>query len=70
MGEVAVDLKHGLRFKPGAIFALQTETEAQLLGLFEETNLLALHAKRVTITVKDMELARQIRGDDCVGSWK
>lgn len=33
------------------------------MSLFEDTNLCAIHAKRVTVTRKDMELARRIRGD-------
>lgn len=35
--------------------------EAYMVGLFEDTNLCALHAKRVTILPKDMQLARRIR---------
>ena len=45
-----------------ALDALQDATEAYLIGLFEDTNLLAIHAKRVTITTKDMQLAQRIRG--------
>jgi histone H3 len=37
--------------------------EAYLVGLFEDCNLLAIHAKRVTILPKDMDLARRIRGE-------
>jgi histone H3 len=43
--------------------ALQEGTEAYLVGLFEDTNLCALHGKRVTILPKDMQLAQRIRGD-------
>jgi len=43
--------------------ALQEAAEAYLVHLFEDTNLLAIHAKRVTIMQKDMQLARRIRGD-------
>ncbi len=43
--------------------ALQEATEAYLVGLFEDANLCAIHAKRVTIMKKDIELARRIRGD-------
>ena len=45
-----------------AILALQEASEAHLVGLFEDCNLCALHAKRVTIMPKDMQLARRIRG--------
>ncbi|KAJ9591003.1 hypothetical protein L9F63_027789, partial [Diploptera punctata] len=42
-------------------------SEAYLVGLFEDTNLCAIHAKRVTIMPKDIQLARRIRGErDCI----
>ena len=41
----------------------QEAAEYFLVGVFEDTNLLAIHAKRVTIQPKDMQLARRIRGD-------
>jgi histone H3 len=40
---------------------LQEASEAYLVGLFEDTNLIAIHAKRVTIFPKDIDLARRIR---------
>lgn len=43
--------------------ALQEAAEAYLVGLFEDTNLCAIHAKRVTIMTKDLHLARRIRGE-------
>lgn len=51
------------RFQPSAVLALQQASEAYLVGLFEDTNLCALHAKRVTIMPKDIQLARRIRGE-------
>lgn len=51
-----------LRWQSMAILALQEASEAYLVGLLEHTNLLALHAKRITIMRKDMQLARRIRG--------
>jgi histone H3-like centromeric protein A len=51
-----------MRWQSVAILALQEATEAFLVGLLEDTNLLALHAKRVTIMQKDIQLARRIRG--------
>ncbi|CAN6625180.1 histone H3 [Trichomonascus vanleenenianus] len=51
-----------LRWQSVAILALQEAAEAFLVHLFEDTNLLAIHAKRVTIMQKDMQLARRIRG--------
>jgi len=52
-----------LRIQSSAIAALQEASEAYLVALFEDTNLCALHAKRVTILPKDMQLARRIRGE-------
>ncbi|WMV15949.1 hypothetical protein MTR67_009334 [Solanum verrucosum] len=46
-----------------AVAALQEAAEAYLVGLFEDTNLCAIHAKRVTIMPKDIQLARRIRGE-------
>lgn len=53
-----------LRFQSAAVAALQEAAEAYLVGLFEDVNLCAIHAKRITIMPKDMRLARRIRGDD------
>jgi histone H3 len=61
--EIAQDFKADLRFQSSAIAALQESTEAYLVGLFEDTNLCAIHAKRVTIFPKDIQLARRIRGE-------
>jgi len=61
--EIAMDFMTDLRFQSTAILAMQEAAEAYLVGLFEDTNLCALHAKRVTITPKDMALARRIRGE-------
>ena len=61
--EIAQDFKTDLRFQSSAVLALQEAAEAYLVGLFEDTNLCALHAKRVTIMPKDIQLARRIRGE-------
>ena len=54
----------GIKFQSDAIMALQESAEVYLVGLFEDTNLAAIHAKRVTIMPKDMVLAKRIlRGD-------
>merc|ERR1711981_1274258 len=57
------DFKTDLRFQSSAVMALQEASEAYLVGLFEDTNLCAIHAKRVTISPKDIQLARRIRGE-------
>jgi histone H3 len=61
--EIANDFKTDLRFQSSAVLALQEAAEAYMVGLFEDTNLCAIHAKRVTIMPKDMQLARRIRGE-------
>ena len=61
--EVAQDVKSDLRFQSSALLALQESCEAYLVGLFEDTNLCAIHAKRVTILPRDLQLARRIRGE-------
>lgn len=62
--EIAQDLfGNKYRFQSATIGALQEASEAYLVGLFEDTNLCAIHARRVTIMPKDMQLARRIRGE-------
>ena len=61
--EVAQQFKSDLRFQSSAVLALQEASESYLVGLFEDTNLCAIHAKRVTIMPKDIQLARRIRGE-------
>lgn len=50
------------RFQSTAVLALQEASEAFLVGVFEDTNLCAIHAKRVTIMNRDMQLALRIHG--------
>merc|ERR1712091_706511 len=61
--EIASEYRSELRFQSSAVLALQEASEAYMVGLFEDTNLCAIHAKRVTIMPKDMQLARRIRGE-------
>ena len=61
--EIAQDFKTDLRFQAQAILALQEAAEAYLVGLFKDTNLCGIHAKRVTIIPKDIQLAGRIRGE-------
>ena len=61
--EIMQDFKTDLRFQSAAIMALQEASEAYLVGLFEDSNLCAIHAKRVTIMPKDIQLARRICGE-------
>lgn len=61
--EISQTHGNNYRWQSTAVMALQEAAEAYLVGLFEDTNLCAIHAKRVTIMPKDMQLARRIRGE-------
>ena len=67
--EIANDIAAGTRFPEGphwqsqAVVALQEAAESYLVHLFEDSNLEAIHAKRVTIQAKDIQIARRIRGE-------
>ncbi|CAH1786183.1 unnamed protein product, partial [Owenia fusiformis] len=61
--EIAMEYSsHQLKWQAVAIMALQEAAEAYLVHVFEDTNLCAIHAKRVTIQPKDMQLARRLHG--------
>jgi len=51
------------RYQSAALLALQEATEAYITRLFEDSNLCAIHSKRVTIMPKDIQLSRRIRGE-------
>ena len=61
--EITQDFKSDMRFQTHALMALQEASEAYLVGLFEDVNLCCIHARRVTIMPKDIQLARRIRGE-------
>ena len=61
--EIACGIKSDLRMQSTALLALQEAAEAYMVGLFNDTNECAIHAKRVTIMPKDMQLAQRIRGE-------
>ena len=52
-----------VQFQSTAIAAPQEAAENFIVGLFEDVNLLAVHAKRVTVMPRDIRLALRIRGD-------
>ncbi|CAJ0851650.1 7494_t:CDS:2, partial [Entrophospora sp. SA101] len=56
------DSQVGFKWQSSAILALQEATEAYMVYVFEDANSCALHAKRVTLMKKDMELANRLRG--------
>ena len=53
----------GFRVTPAMIMALQEAAEAYLVQLLEDSNLCAIHAKRITIQPKDIQLVRRIHGE-------
>ena len=55
--------KEGLRWAASAVAALQEATESLVIGLLGDSNLLALHARRVTVLNRDVQLARRLRGE-------
>lgn len=61
--EIANDFQKDIRFQSSALMAIQESTEAYMVGLFEDAYLCAIHAKRVTLMPKDIQLARRIRGE-------
>ena len=61
--DIASEFMSNPRFQRVTILALQEASEAYSVKLFEDTNLLAIHAKRITITPKDLRLAQRIRGE-------
>jgi len=61
--EIAQEYKSELRFQSHAVLAIQEAAEAYLTGVMEDANLCAIHARRVTIFPKDIQLARRIRGE-------
>uniref|UniRef100_A0A1B0AEM6 Core Histone H2A/H2B/H3 domain-containing protein n=1 Tax=Glossina pallidipes TaxID=7398 RepID=A0A1B0AEM6_GLOPL len=61
--EIAKDCKTDLRFQPASIGTLQEACEVYMIGLFEHINLCAIHAKRVAIMPKDIQLNKELRGE-------
>ena len=61
--ELATQQKQGLKWSANAIAALQESTESYVTGLLSDSNLCALHAKRVTLMARDLQLARRLRGE-------
>merc|ERR1712078_692865 len=61
--EIASEHNADLMFQGQALLALQEAAEMYMVGMFEDTNLAAIHAKRVTIMPRDLSLARRLRGE-------
>jgi len=61
--EVAQNWTNSPRFTASAVSALHEASEAFIIEMFQDANLCAVHAKRVTVMPKDIRLARRIRGE-------
>ena len=61
--EIVQKVREDLRWQSTAVLALQEAGETFLVGLLEQSNLCMIHAKRITIMPKDVQLVRCIRGD-------
>ncbi len=59
--EICQNYKTDMRWQSSALLAIQEAAEAYMVGVFEDTNQCAIHAKRQTVTAKDMSLAMRIR---------
>ena len=63
------ELEKNPRMQVATVACLQTASQAKLVGLFEDTNLCAIHTKRVTIMKKDLDLAKRIGQDPTLDDW-
>lgn len=61
--EVASAAKDSLRFQSAAVLAIQEASEAYVVSLLADTNLCAIHSRRVTVMPRDLHLARRLRGE-------
>jgi histone H3/H4 len=68
--EMAVEGMEHPRFQAEAIVALQESAEKYLVCMFEKSNKLAIHTKRTTVTVKDMQFHMENEGPDFIGNGK
>ncbi|KAF2416187.1 histone-fold-containing protein [Tothia fuscella] len=68
--EIGLTLKDGLRWQSSALDALQEAAECVLVTELSVANLLAIHAKRVTIQQRDMQLSRYLRESYASGNGR
>ncbi|RWS20590.1 histone 3-like protein [Leptotrombidium deliense] len=55
-------LRHNVLWQASALEALQEAAETYLVELFENSNIVAINSKRVTVMPRDMQTVRRIRG--------
>ena len=58
--EIAQNINIDLRFQGSAMMALQEASEAFIVKHFENANYAAVHAKRITVMPKDLQLIMKI----------
>lgn len=61
--DIFKEMNYDYWIQSSAIHAMQEASEMYLVKVFEDSNLCAIHAKRVTVLPRDIQLARRIRGD-------
>ena len=61
--EITVEVVQEMRFQSLVLLALQEAAKVYLVGLFEDTSLCTIHARWITIMLKDIQLARRIHGE-------
>lgn len=61
--EIVLNLKDSIRIRSSALDALQEATEAYITSVLGDANLCTIHAKRVTLFPKDLQLALRLRGE-------
>ena len=61
--EIAQEFGEDIRFSPTALQALHKDAESYLVSLFNDTNLSAVHEKRISITLPNLKLARRLLGE-------
>ena len=62
--EIGAEINPQIKFRNDAMTALQEACEHYLIDIYKNANLCAIHANRKTITCKDFQLARRIKGKD------
>ncbi len=63
MREIVQEFNAAFRVQAQMLICLQEATEAYMVQFFEESQLCAIHAKRVTVMDKDMRLVKRLRGE-------
>ena len=61
--EIVRNEKSDIKMQETAFQALQEAAETYLVQLLDDANLCALHARRITLMPRDIQLARRIRGE-------